>query len=216
VFDFQALLSALPLLAFAARATIFVSACGLLIGFLVGVIIAAACLSAISPIRRAGQFYVFFFRGVPLLVLLMLAYYFLPFVGIDVPPLVAAIMVLALCSGAYLGEILRGGFLGIPQGQIEATELLGFSHFDTLIHIKIPQALKMTMPSLISETIMLVKASSLVSIVGIAEITRTAQKIVAGNFMPLEVYVAAGSMYMVVNAGLFLLGHFAERRLGRW
>src|SRR3546814_19262227 len=122
----------------------------------------------------------------------MLAYYFLPFIGINVPAMVAAIVAISLCEGAYLAEILRGGFLGIPKGQLEATQLLGFSRFDTLVHIEIPQALKLTTPSLISEAILLVKASSLISIVGVAEITRTAQNIAASTFRPLPYYMKHG------------------------
>ncbi len=213
--DFQTLFESFPMLIQAAQMTVFVSAAGLLIGFLIAVVIASACLSPVAIVRRVGSFYVFFFRGVPLIVQLMLAYYFLPTVGINVPPLVAAIVAISLCEGAYLGEILRGGFLGIPRGQLEATQLLGFSRYDTLLRIQIPQALKLTTPSLISEMILLVKASSLISVVGVAEITRTAQNIVATTFTPLEIYLAAGFMYFVINGLLSLAGHFAERRFAR-
>lgn len=208
MFDLQTVFDSLPLLVQAARMTIFVSAIGLLVGFVLAVAVASACLSPSSGLRRAGNFYVFFFRGVPLIVQLMLAYYFLPFLGINVPPVVAAITAISLCEGAYLGEILRGGFLGIPRGQLEATQLLGFSRFDTLVRIEVPQALKLTTPSLISEMILLVKASSLISVVGVAEITRTAQNVVASTFMPLEVYLAAGFVYMVINGALSLAGHY--------
>lgn len=213
--DFQTVLESLPLLVQAAQMTVFVSAVGLLIGFVIAISIASACLSRTPVVRRLGEFYVFFFRGVPLLVQLMLAYYFLPTLGINVPPLVAAITAISLCEGAYLGEILRGGFMGIPKGQLEATQLLGFSRFDTLVRIEIPQALKLTTPSLISEMILLVKASSLISVVGVAEITRTAQNIVATTFLPLEIYLAAGFMYFLINGALSLAGHFVERRFGR-
>jgi polar amino acid transport system permease protein len=213
--DFQTIFESFPMLIHAAQMTVFVSAVGLLIGFLIAIGVASACLSPVGIIRRIGNFYVFFFRGVPLIVQLMLAYYFLPTLGINVPPLVAAIVAISFCEGAYLGEILRGGFLGIPRGQLEATQLLGFSRFDTLVRIEIPQALKLTTPSLISEMILLVKASSLISVVGVAEITRTAQNIVATTFTPLEIYLAAGFMYFVINGVLSLAGHFAERRFGR-
>lgn len=213
--DFQTIFESFPMLMQAAQMTVFVSVVGLLIGFLIAVGIASACLSPVAIVRRIGRFYVFFFRGVPLIVQLMLAYYFLPTVGINVPPLVAAIVAISLCEGAYLGEILRGGFLGIPRGQLEATQLLGFSRYDTLLRIQIPQALKLTTPSLISEMILLVKASSLISVVGVAEITRTAQNIVATTFTPLEIYLAAGFMYFVINGLLSLAGHFAERRFAR-
>ena len=93
--------------------------------------------------------------------------------------------------------------------------MLGFSRVDTLLRIEIPQALKLTMPSLINEMIMLVKASSLISIVGVAEITRTAQNIAASTFLQLQTYIAAGLVYMVINGVLSVAGHVAERRYGR-
>lgn len=215
MFDSDAILQALPLLMQAAEMTILVSVIGLLIGFVIALGVASASLSRSRALRRFGNLYVFVFRGIPLLVQLMLAYYFLPTLGINVPPLVAAITAISLCEGAYLGEILRGGFLGIPHGQLEATQLLGFSRLDTLTRIQVPQVLKLTTPSLINEMILLVKASSLISVVGVAEITRTAQNIAASTFLPLETYLAAGLMYMVINGMLSLFGHYAERRFGR-
>lgn len=215
MFDFQTMLESFPMLVQAAQMTIFVSAVGLLAGFVIAIGVASACLSPRKSLRRIGNFYVFFFRGVPLIVQLMLAYYFLPFIGIDVPPVVAAILAISLCEGAYLGEILRGGFMGIPRGQMEATQLLGFSRLDTLTRIQVPQALKLTTPSLINEMILLVKASSLISVVGVAEITRTAQNIVANTFTPLEIYLAAGFVYLIINGALSMAGYFAERRFGR-
>ncbi|GAB2913262.1 amino acid ABC transporter permease [Paralcaligenes sp. KSB-10] len=215
MFDFHAIIDSFPLLIKAAEMTIFISVLGLCAGYVLAIGVSSARLSPRRALQRAGAVYVFVFRGVPLIVQLMMAYYFLPFVGINVSPIVASALAISLCEGAYLGEILRGGFLGIPRGQLEATQLLGFSRFDTLLRIEIPQALKLTMPSLINEMIMLVKASSLISIVGVAEITRTAQNIAASTFLPLETYVAAGCVYMVINGALSLAGHAAERRFGR-
>ncbi|MBV6304032.1 amino acid ABC transporter permease [Candidimonas humi] len=215
MFDLKAIAEALPLLVKAAQMTLLVSALGLVVGYVLAVGIATARLSSSRMLQRLGAVYVFIFRGVPLIVQLMMAYYFLPFVGINVPPIAASILAISLCEGAYLGEILRGGFLGIPKGQLEATQLLGFSRVDTLLRIEIPQALKLTMPSLINEMIMLVKASSLISIVGVAEITRTAQNIAASTFLPLQTYIAAGLVYMVINGVLSIAGHVAERRYGR-
>jgi len=215
MFDLEAIADALPLLVKAAEMTLLVSALGLVAGYVLAVGIATARLSPSRPLQRLGAVYVFIFRGVPLIVQLMMAYYFLPFVGINVAPLTASILAISLCEGAYLGEILRGGFMGIPKGQLEATQLLGFGRVDTLLRIEIPQALKLTMPSLINEMIMLVKASSLISIVGVAEITRTAQNIAASTFLPLQTYIAAGLVYMVINGVLAMAGHAAERRYGR-
>ncbi|OWT63499.1 amino acid ABC transporter permease [Candidimonas nitroreducens] len=215
MFDLNAIADALPLLVKAAQMTLLVSVLGLVVGYVLAVGIATARLSPSPLLQRLGAVYVFIFRGVPLIVQLMMAYYFLPFVGINVPPITASILAISLCEGAYLGEILRGGFMGIPKGQLEATQLLGFGRLDTLLRIEIPQALKLTMPSLINEMIMLVKASSLISIVGVAEITRTAQNIAASTFLPLQTYIAAGLVYMVINGVLAMAGHAAERRYGR-
>jgi polar amino acid transport system permease protein len=213
--DLSTVIHSFPLLIKASEMTILISFMGLCVGYVLAIGVASARLSSNAAWQQAGALYVFVFRGIPLLVQLMVAYYFLPFLGINVSPVVASTLAISLCEGAYLGEILRGGFLGIPKGQLEATQLLGFSRFDTLVRIEIPQALKLTMPSLISEMILLVKASSLISIVGVAEITRTAQNMAASTFMPLETYIAAGCVYMVINGVLSLAGHVAEQRYGR-
>ena len=216
MFEESAFLHALPQILLSAKMTILVSAGGLLIGFVIAVLVVVMSLSPSAGLRRAGGLYTFVFRGVPLLVQLMVMYYSLPLVlGVDVPAVASAITAIALCEGAYLGEILRGGFLGIPRGQIEATQVLGFSRLSTLLHVEIPQAVKLTIPALVNEVILLVKASSLISVVGVAEITRTAQNIAASTFRPLEAYIAAGVVYFIVNGILSLLGRWAELRLGR-
>jgi polar amino acid transport system permease protein len=203
----------LPLLLQAAIATIAISLTGLVIGFFVGIGVCSARLSAHRAARMFGGAYVFFFRGVPLLVQLLLVYYLLPFVGINVSPLVAAISAVSLCSASYIAEILRGGFLSIPHGQIEAARMLGLSPLDMLRRIQVPQAFRLTLPSLVNEMVLLIKASSLISVVGVAEITRTAQNIAASTYRPLEAYVAAGLIYFVICGVLSLVAHAAEYRL---
>lgn len=215
MFDFNVFMESMPLLVRAAEMTLFISVVGLALGFLLAIVIATACMSKNPVVYRLGRSYVFVFRGIPLLVQLLLVYYFLPLIGINVDPIVASVLAISLCEGAYLGEILRGGFLGIPKGQIEATNLLGFSPLARLFRIEIPQVIKLTVPSLTNEIIMLVKASSLISVVGVAEITRTAQNVAASTFMPLEVYLAAGLLYFVINGVLAMVGHFAEQYFGR-
>jgi polar amino acid transport system permease protein len=203
----------LPLLLQAAVWTLSLSLAGLAIGFCVAVGICAARLSTNRAARAFGAAYVFFFRGVPMLVQLLLIYYLLPFVGINVPPLVAAISATALCSASYIAEILRGGFLGIAHGQIEAARILGLSRFAVLTRIQVPQAMRLTLPSLVNEMVLLIKASSLVSVVGVAELTRTAQNIAASTYRPLEAYLAAGLIYFAINGSLALIAHIAEHRL---
>lgn len=215
MFDFYVALESLPLLISAAKMTLFVSTAALAVGFVIAVILAAGSMSSVSIIRRLVRWYVFIFRGIPLLVQLMVVFYFFPFIGIDVAPLVAAIIAISLCAGAYVGEILRGGFLGIPHGQIEATNLLGFPRFETLVRIQVPQALRSTMPALVNEMILLVKASSLISVVGVTEITRMAQNIAASTFMPMEAYLEAAFVYFIINGTLSLFGYWTELHFRR-
>jgi polar amino acid transport system permease protein len=213
MFSFNVFMQGVPLLLHAALATVGISLAGLLIGFFVAVAVCSARLSASKAWQIAGGAYVFFFRGVPMLVQLLLVYYLLPFVGINVPPLVAAISTVALCSASYVAEILRGGFMSIPPGQLEAARMLGLSPLDMLRRIQVPQAFRLTLPSLVNEMVLLIKASSLISVVGVAEITRTAQNIAASSYRPLEAYVAAGLIYFVICGTLSLAAHAAELRL---
>jgi polar amino acid transport system permease protein len=213
MFSMTVFVQGIPLLLQAAVATIGISLAGLVIGFFVAIGVCSARLSPSRAWRAVGGAYVFFFRGVPMLVQLLLVYYLLPFVGINVPPLVAAISTVSLCSASYIAEILRGGFMSIPPGQIEAARMLGLPPLDTLRRILVPQAFRLTLPSLVNEMVLLIKASSLISVVGIAEVTRTAQNIAASTYRPLEAYVAAGLIYFVICGALSLLAHAAEVRL---
>lgn len=209
----SALLQSLPLLLTAALTTVAVSLTGLVIGFFIGLAVCVARLSANRAVSAIGGAYIFFFRGVPLLVQLLLVYYLFPFIGINVPPLVAAVSAVSLCSASYIAEILRGGFLSVPHGHIEAARMLGMRTCTTLWRIQVPQAMRLTLPSLANEMVLLIKASSLISVVGVAEITRTAQNIAAGTYRPLEAYLAAGLIYFVINGTLATLAHVAEHRL---
>lgn len=213
MFSLSAFCDALPLLLHASLMTLAVSSAGLVIGFFIALVVCAARLSPKPALRIAATVYVRVLRGIPLLVQLLLVYYLLPFVGINVPPLTAAISAVSLCSAAYIAEILRGGFANLARGQTEAARMLGLSAFDQLRRVQIPLVLRSTLPSLVNEMVLLIKASSLISVVGIAEVTRTAQNIAASTYQPLEAYAAAGLIYFVLCGALALLAHGAERRL---
>ena len=120
---------------------------------------------------------------------------------------------LALSSAAYQAEILRGALNAVPRGQGEAATALGFSGLDIWRRILLPQALRISTPPLINEFILLIKASSLVSVVGIAELTRVSMNIASQTYRPLEAYVGGGLFYLAINLCLAGLGALAERRL---
>ncbi|KEJ96788.1 amino acid ABC transporter permease [Pseudosulfitobacter pseudonitzschiae] len=213
MFSWSTIVENLPYLLQATRFTLLVSGLGMGLGLVMGIVLCVARLSPIRWISRIAALYVSFFRGVPLLVQLLLAYYFLPSVGIDIPPLWAAVCSIGLCAAAYIAEILRGALIAVPHGQAEAAAALGMHPFTIWKRILIPQALKISMPSLVNELIMLVKVSSLVSAVGIVELTRMSQSISAATFRPLEIYIAAAAIYLVINLALAGLGQALEKRL---
>jgi polar amino acid transport system permease protein len=202
------------LLVEAARLTILLSVVSIgIFGFLIGVLVCAGMLSDNPWARRAGRLYVSFFRGVPLLVQLLLIYYLLPTIGLDVPPVAAAIAGMSLCTAAYQAEIMRGGFAGVPRGLVEAADMCGMSRLDTFRRIRLPIAVKLVLPALVNEAIMMLKSSSLVSVVGVVELTRMAQDLAASTYRPLELYAAAGFIYLVINVVVAFLGRGLEARL---
>ncbi len=143
MFNTAIVLKSLPMLLEASIWTVVYSLSSVAIGFCIGTLMCAAGLSRSPVMRRIAAFYVSFFRGVPLLVQLLIAYYCLPLIGVNVPSSLAAVGTLALCTGAYNAEILRGGFLGIPPGLIEAARMVGLSHAQILTRIQVPLAVRL-------------------------------------------------------------------------
>nr|WP_244656449.1 MULTISPECIES: amino acid ABC transporter permease [Rhizobium] len=196
----------------AARLTLLVSVLGVAIGLVLGAALCAARISPLRSIRTASAIYTSFFRGVPLLVQLLLFYYMLPVIGLNVPAMVAAVGTVGLCSSAYVAEYLRGAINAIPPGQREAAVTLGFAPTRIWTRIILPQAFRISLPALINELILLVKASSLVSLVGITELTRTSQALSSATYRPLEIFSSAAAVYLIINLSLALLGRFLEKR----
>ena len=203
------------LLVEAAGFTVALSAVSIVAGLAIGLLVAAAMLSRRRAVALPARLFVSFFRGVPLLVQLLLIYNLLPSVGLDLPGGVAAVIGLTLCTAAYQAETLRGGLIGVPRGLVEAADMVGLTAAQMFWRIRVPIAVKLTLPSLVSEAIMILKASSLVSVVGVVELTRMAQDLAASTYRPLPIYAAAGALYIVLDWGIAGGGAALERR-SRW
>ncbi len=193
--------------------TVAISAVSIVLGFAVGTMVSVAMLSPSRALAVPARVFVSFFRGVPLLVQLLLIYNLLPVLGIDVPGIVAAIVGLSLCTAAYQAENLRGGFAGVPRGLIEAADMVGLGPVQQFWRIRLPIAFKLTLPSLVSEAIMILKASSLVSVVGVVELTRMAQDLASSTYEPLPMFAMAGLLYFVIDGVIAGAGTVLERRL---
>lgn len=182
--------------------TLVISFTSIVLGLALGTVVSAAMQSSQRALSWSGRIFVSFFRGAPLLVQLLLIYNLLPMLGLNVPSIVAAIVGLSLCTAAYQAENLRGGFASVPRGLLEAADMMGLSPFQQFWRIRAPIALRMTLPALTNEAIMILKASSLVSVVGVIELTRTAQDLSASTFQPLPLYAGAALLYLVINSAV--------------
>lgn len=213
MFSVQTFLDAFVPLAWAARYTLLVSCLGIALGLVIGVVVCAMRLSGSGLARRIAALWVSFLRGVPLLVQLLLMFYLLPVIGVNVAPLVAAVVTVGICASAYISEIWRGAIGALPKGQAEAARAIGMTPRTVWMRIILPQAVVMSLPALVNELILLVKASSLVSVVGILELTRASQAQAATTFRPLEVYLAAACIYLAINLCLAAFGRWMEHRM---
>ncbi|MEI2415088.1 amino acid ABC transporter permease [Orrella sp. JC864] len=205
----------LPVLLHGAGMTLLVSAAAILIGFALGAALLGLSLSGAGRglARAAVAAYVSFFRGTPLLVQLLMAFYLPSAFGLDLPPLLVAIAVMGLNSAAFQCEILRAGLAAVPAGQIEAALSFGIAPRRVFRHVQLPQMARAVWPAVISEAIDVVKNSAIVSVIAVAELARGARQIAAANFRALEVYLAAGLTYLVLTGAIFLLGAWLGRRL---
>ena len=176
--------------------------------------------TAVSIIRATGlwlaellvSLYVSFIRGTPLLVQIFLVYYVLPFIGIDLHPVTAGIVALTINSAAIVSEIIRGGLSAIPKGQIEAAQSLGLKSRIIWLRVTLPQVFIMIIPPLVNEFTLVVKSTTLVSLITVVEMMRTAQQIFSANFRPIEVLLGAAVLYFIINFTVSKLAAHVERR----
>ena len=196
-----------------AATTVVVSGMAIAIGMVLGLALAFGLLSHRAPLPALCGFYRSFWRGTPILVQLLIVFYMLPQAGIDVAPLVAAIVALSLNTAAFQGEIYRAGLLAIPRGEIEAARMLGIGKWTIRRRILIPQMFRLVLPPLTNEAIIILKNSSLVSVIAVTELMRRSQQIASTTFKPLEVYLIAGAIYLAVNLLLAQAGRRMERHM---
>ena len=141
---------------------------------------------------------VYVLRGVPMLVLLFIVFFGLPGIGVDVPPLLAMMLSLGLISGAYLSEVFRGAFAEVNPNEVLAAQSMGFTRFETLRLIKLPQMTRFAVPGMVNELTTVLKFSPFAYTVGIPEITKQAMALVATSMRGIEIYAAIGLIYFAI------------------
>jgi len=197
-----------------ASITLFLSFFGVALGIILGVLLALMKLSKNLLLKTFSSSYIELVRGTPLLVQLYIIYYGLPrLLGVDFGDITLGIIAISLNSAAYVGEIIRAGIMSIDKGQMEAVRSLGMSHKMAMIYIIIPQAFKNILPALGNEVIVLIKESSIVSVVGIHDLMYNADTIRGNTYLPFEPLIIAAAIYFTITFILSKLLGLLERRM---
>lgn len=203
------------------RNTLYIAIAGLAIGIVIGTLI--AIVEVFPKYKRLPRilngfcrFYVGLFRGSPIVVQLLVAYYvILPLLNINMPALNVCVLVFGLNSGAYVSEIMRGGILSVDTGQMEAGRALGLSYGVTMLKIVVPQAIKNILPTLGNEFITLIKETSVVSFVGAADLYVAFSYIGTNSYEFMVPYLAMALIYIILVAIIATLVKIMERSLRR-
>ena len=212
--DFAVLQPYMPLLFSSVWITLKFTFFSTILGFLGGFILALITLSKKYVYVKLAEIYISIFRGTPLLVQLMLIYFATPqLTSFTISALQAGVLAFGLNSAAYISEVLRGGILSVDRGQWEGAMSLGVPKHKMLLDIILPQAIKNALPSLVNESIMLLKDSSLVSVIGVADTLRWADLIQAKTFRAFEAFIVAATVYYILVMALNAFGRYLERRV---
>jgi His/Glu/Gln/Arg/opine family amino acid ABC transporter permease subunit len=208
--DFSVIPHALPFLLKGALLSILLTVASQALGTACGFFLALGRMSRRAPLRAAVWLYVWIFRGTPLLLHLFLIYYGAPLVGITFDAIPAAIIAMTISSSAYNCEIIRAGLQSVGRGQIEAAQSVGMRWFQIVWQIVVPQAVRVIIPSYMSNFISHAKSSSLASVITVPELMLTAQQIYSTNYRTLEILIATGGIYLAITSALTLLQLFLE------
>src|SRR5512139_614291 len=183
----------------------------ILLALILGLFTGLGRLAKNPVINGVASLYVEVIRGIPLLVQIFYIYYALGRI-VHIPDIYSAVIAMAICYGAYMGEIFRAGIQSIPKGQMEAARSLGMTHTQAMSHIIIPQAVKVVLPPIGNEFIALLKDSSLVSILAVSDLLRRGREFASESFTYFETYTVIALIYLVIT--LFfskLIGIMEER-----
>jgi polar amino acid transport system permease protein len=195
--------------------TIFLCVLSGVLGTAVGMLFGVARSSPLAPVRWLAALYTNFIRGIPILIILLFMYYAIPllFPVATFSQGVTAVVGLSVYSGAYMAEIFRGSIAAIPRGQLEAAEALGMHYVQKMRYVIMPQALKIAVPPAVGFLIALVKASSLVSVIGFTDLTRAGRIVTSQNHLPLATFLVVAILYFAISYPISLFGRWYERRL---
>jgi His/Glu/Gln/Arg/opine family amino acid ABC transporter permease subunit len=185
----------------------------IVLGLVLGVFIGLARLARARWIRLPATIYVEFFRGVPLVMVIFWIWFIIPqLLRLPIPEYGVALTAFVIFEAAYFGEIVRAGVQSVARGQVEAATALGLTASRTMAHVVLPQALKNMVPSLVTQTIVLFKDTSLASIIGYVDLTKAAQIVNNREIKPFELYLFIAVVYWICTYSMSMLARRLEHR----
>lgn len=214
--SFQLLMDSLPVLLKSTVVSIQIAFVSLLIGFVFGVFLGILNCRNLRKAWFGGMIdsFVWIIRGTPLFVQLLIIYYALPeLIGISFSPFIAGVIALGINSSAYISEIIRSGIDAIPQGQWEASYVLGYTRTQSICSIILPQMFRHVLPALTNEFTSLIKETSILMVIGVAELTKASKDIVARELDPLTIYLASAFLYLLLTTSVTFITKKIQGRL---
>ncbi|WP_136607885.1 amino acid ABC transporter permease [Paenibacillus dokdonensis] len=192
--------------------TIESSAIALIGSFILGTIIAVMRISPVKPLNWIGTAYVEFIRNIPLLLVVFFFFLGLPSLGVPLDGFTSGTIGLMVYTASFIAESIRAGIQTVPSGQTEAARATGLTYIQTMLHIVLPQAIKIVLPSISNQFINLVKNSSILAVVAGLDLMYYADLINADTFLPVTVYTLVAMLYLILTLPLSLAVQYMERR----
>lgn len=212
-FSWQVIGDALPILLQGTLITLKIVVISLIFAFIIGLISGLMSVSTNKVLRFISSVYVDLIRGTPLLVQVFFIYFGLPvFLDMRIPAETAGIIAISLNAGAYISEIFRAGIVSISKGQSEAARSLGLNKFQTMRLVILPQATRRMVPAFVNQLIVTIKDTSLLSAIGITELTQSGEIIISTNFRAFEIWGTVGVFYLIIIYILSRISRVLERR----
>lgn len=193
--------------------TVLISALAISLGTLLGIGVGLVLVYGRQVPRFVVRAVLEYVRGTPVFVLILACYYLLSQIGIQLTAFQAGVFALTIFCSSHVGETLRGALLALPKGQMEAAKAIGLTFRQAFIYVLAPQALRQALPSWVNTAAEMVKASTLLSVIGVVELMLATRQIISRNFMSLEFYFLAGIIYFLINFSIERLGRYLERRV---
>lgn len=206
---FDLIIYALPYLLKGALVTVEIAVFGMVLGIILGTGLVILRMTKIHILEMFVTLYVSFIRGTPFLIQILIVFYSLSTIGLDLSNSLTGIVAVGINCAAFISEVIRTGLNAIPKGHIEAAEALGMSRATIFVRIKMAQVFKIVKPQMLSEFINAVKCTPILSTIGVVEITRAATRIVTRKFHPIIIYMIAFILYFIICSVL----EFLEKKI---